>query len=175
MSQEYVFDLLDRDVLTTADNDVLASAGNADEPGSIHHRPVAGREPAIWSEVLLGKAPTLHIACEKEGPAGVQVAFLPWRQRSAGLVAHGHLHPGIRLAVGVHTLFGWVARKHGRDCAVLGHPPGRDQPARQSAARLLGQRLRDGRTTADEDPERADVVFSQVRGAQRVGEKRCST
>src|SRR5713226_8440389 len=67
VAQEQVLDLLDRDVLPTADNDVLASAGDADESRSIHHRPVAGREPAIWSEVLLGKAPTLHIACEKEG------------------------------------------------------------------------------------------------------------
>src|SRR6266852_3615470 len=89
VSQEQVLNLLDRDVLATADDDVLAPAGNADEPHDVHHRPIAGREPAIWCEVLLGKAPTLHIA--------------------------------------------------------------------------------------DEEPERADVVFGQVRGAQSVGEKRRST
>src|SRR5262249_35199465 len=86
VSQQQVLDLLDRDVLATADDDVLASASDADESGSVHHRPVAGREPAIWSEVLLGKAPTLHIADEQEGPARVQVAFFAWRKRSAVVV-----------------------------------------------------------------------------------------
>ena len=64
VSQEQVLNLLDRDVFATADDDVLASPGNADEPHSVHHRPIAGHEPAIWCEVLLGKAPTLHIADE---------------------------------------------------------------------------------------------------------------
>src|SRR5439155_8843615 len=74
MAEQHVLDLLDRDVLTAADDDVLASTGNADVSVGIAPRTIPSLQPTVRGKALLREAAALNVADEGKSTAGEQVA-----------------------------------------------------------------------------------------------------
>src|SRR5438105_3298967 len=98
MAEQPILDLLDRDVLPTADDDGLAPTRNADVSVGIALCTVSGLQPSADGKALLGEALALNVADEGVGAAGEQVwvttSFRELRER--GLIGLRPINPRSR-------------------------------------------------------------------------------
>src|SRR5437762_11487816 len=92
MAQQHILNFLDGNVFATSDDNVLGATGHPDISVGIAPGAVAGLEPAVGREALLGEGSALDVANEHVRAASEQVALLPRAKLRAGRVADTDLH-----------------------------------------------------------------------------------
>ena len=170
MAIEQVLDLDHRDVLAAADDHVLAAAGDADIALRVDAGQVAGVEPVVGIGAVQVRA--TQVAAEVGTGAQHQAASLARRQRLAVDIDHLDLDAGQRQAIGREGAFVVILEPRGGDGTVLGHAPGRHDLGPEHGTRLLDQRARDRRASAQEGLERRHRGGVVRHGAGQVGQER---
>ena len=171
MSVEQVLDLHDRDVLASADDEVLRSPGDGEVALRVEGAPVAGLEPAIGGVPVRGELRPLEVADELGRAAHQQVALDarrgPARRRRPPTRSS---IPGSG-APSLPNTFSSGSRSPlqvARPFSVMPQPAEMAQPSRARASRTSGRGI--GRARRDEQAERAHVALG--RGVGEVPQER---